>query len=90
MKKLTLLLFFSFVIAFPGFAQNYEKYMQKGKAYNRLFTEQLLKYLSVMNSSFQEIFRKTRQETLNVSNKRQNLIICYNIWCNLYLNRKLD
>jgi hypothetical protein len=61
-----------------------------GVGRNSLFTEQFLKYLTMQNTPFQEIFRLTREATKNVSKDRQVPTIYDNIQNNVYLNLKLD
>jgi hypothetical protein len=61
-----------------------------GVGKNSLFTEQLLKYLTMPNTPFQEIFRLTREATMRVSKNRQVPTLYDNIQNNIYLNLKLD
>ncbi len=61
-----------------------------GVGHNSLFTEQFLKYLKLPNTSFQEIFRLSREATMRVSKNRQVPTIYDNIQNNIYLNWKLD
>jgi len=61
-----------------------------GVGRNSLFTEQFLKFLTMKNTSFQEIFRLTREATMRVSKERQVPTIYDNIQNNLYLNWKIE
>jgi len=61
-----------------------------GVGKNSLFTEQLLKFLTMPNTPFQEIFRLTREATMRVSKNRQVPTLYDNIQNNIYLNLKLD
>jgi tetratricopeptide (TPR) repeat protein len=61
-----------------------------GVGRNSLFMEQFLKYVIMTNTSFQEVFRLTREATMRVSKNRQIPTIYDNIQNNMYLNWKID
>ena len=57
---------------------------------NGLFTGELIKNISHINTPFQEIFRITRENVINSSNNKQTPTIYDNIQHNMYLNWKID
>ncbi len=61
-----------------------------GVGRNSLFTEQLLKFLTLPNTSFNEIFKLTREATMRVSKNRQVPTLYDNIQNDIYLNWKAD
>lgn len=61
-----------------------------GVGRNSLFTEQLLKFISMPNTSFYEIFKLTREATMRVSKNRQVPTLYDNIQDDIYLNWKAD
>ena len=61
-----------------------------GVGRNSLFTEQFLKYLTMTNTSFQDVFKLTREATMKVSKDRQVPTIYDNIQNSIYLNSKVE